>query len=59
MLWSLIADDGTLEIEAKDWGWKMQGGTLVPIMTDQEIAPDSLTKVVRSNCKVSAFVSII
>ena len=51
MLWSLI--DGMDEIVATDWGWKMQDGKLVPVMTDQDIAPDSLTNVIRCKCKVS------
>ena len=53
MLWSLIDEDGTVEIVATDWGWKMQNGTLVPVMTDQDIAPDSLTNIIRCKCNVS------
>lgn len=47
--WSLIDD---FEIAAVDWGWKERDGMLVPIMTDKEIAPETLTKVIRCNCKV-------
>ena len=36
MLWSLIDQDGMVEIVATDWGWKMQDGTLVSVMTDQD-----------------------
>ena len=55
MLWSLNKDEGLFEFVATDWGWKMQDGKLVPIMTDQEIAPESLLKVIRCKCKVSVF----
>ena len=52
MLWSLI-DVGELKSEAIDWGWKIQDGVVAPIMTDKEIAPESLTKVIRCKCKAS------
>ena len=42
-----------VEIVATNLGWKMQDGTLLPVMTDQDIAPDSLTNVIRCKCKVS------
>ena len=53
ILWSLIDEDGKVEIVATDWGWKMQNETLVPVMADQDIAPDSLTNVIRCKCNVS------
>ena len=53
MLWSLIGEHGMAEIVPTNWGWKMQDGTLVPVMTDQDTAPDSLTNVIRSKCKIS------
>ena len=39
-----------VKIVSADWGWKMQDGILVPVMTDQDIAPDSLTNVIRCKC---------
>ena len=53
MLWTLISEDGMVEIVATDWSWKMTDGRLVPVMTDQDIAPNLLTNVIRSKCKVS------
>ena len=42
-----------VEIVATDCSWKMPDGRLVPVMTDQDIAPNLLTNVIRSKCKVS------
>ena len=53
MLWTLISEDGMVEIVATDCSWKMPDGRLVPVMTDQDIAPNLLTNVIRSKCKVS------
>ena len=53
MLWSLIDEDGMFETVATDWSWKMQDKTLVPVMTDQDITPDSLANGIRYKCKVS------
>ena len=53
MLWTLISEDGMAEIVATDCSWKMPDGRLVPVMTDQDIAPNLLTNVIRSECKVS------
>lgn len=33
-----------------DWGWKKQGDQLIPIMTDQQPAPDNLLKVIKCSC---------
>ena len=30
----------------KDWGWRLEGASLVPFMRDQEPAPDELLKVI-------------
>lgn len=49
MLWSLIDD---FELDAIDWGWKLHDGVITPVMTDKDIAPEALTKVIRCNCKV-------
>ena len=53
MLWSQIDEDGMVVIVATDWGWKMQDGTLVSVMTDLDITPDSLANGIRYKCKVS------
>ena len=49
MLWSLIDN---FELEATDWGWKLDDEVITPVMNNKEIAPESLTKVIRCNCKV-------
>jgi hypothetical protein len=50
ILWSMLEDD--MNIQATDWGWKIQNGAIIPVMTDKETAPEYLTKVIRCNCKV-------
>ena len=39
--------DGLLKLSEGEWGWKRENNVLLPIMTDMEIAPESLLKVVR------------
>ena len=39
--------DGLLKLSEEEWGWKRENNVLLPIMTDMEIAPESLLKVVR------------
>ena len=39
------------ELDPLDWGWKIENGKLIPIMTDQQAAPDSLLNVIRCKCK--------
>jgi len=47
--WSLFDD---FEIQPTEWGWKLENSVLSPVMTNQEIAPQSLIKAVRCKCKV-------
>ena len=47
--WSLIDD---FNLIATDWGWKLHNEVITPIMTDNDIAPESLTMVIKCNCKV-------
>jgi len=47
--WSMIDD---FDIQPSAWGWKLENGVLAPVMTDEEIAPQSLIKVIRGKCKV-------
>ena len=49
MLWSLI---NNFALEATNWGWKLDDKFITAVMTDKEIATESLTKVIRCNCKV-------
>ena len=38
---------GSFKLSEEKWGWKRENDILLPIMTDMEIAPESLLKVVR------------
>lgn len=38
---------GSFKLSEEEWGWKRENDILLPIMTDMEIAPESLLKVVR------------
>ena len=52
LLWSLI-DDDELKLEATDWGWKIQDGLITPIMSDKEVAPESLIKSLDANARLA------
>ena len=39
--------DGSFKLSEEELGWKLENDALLPIMTDMEIAPESLLKVVR------------
>lgn len=49
MLWQDLESN---DFNPEEWGWKLDGPVLQPIMTDQAPAPESL-KFVRCNCKLS------
>ena len=49
VLWSLIDN---FELEVTGWAWKLDDEVITPVITDKEIAPETLTKVIRCNCKV-------
>ena len=34
-----------------DWGWKVQDETITPVLTDLEIAPDRVLRIVSCGCK--------
>ena len=36
-----------------NWGWEMNNGSLPPIITDAELCPQDLLKMIRRNCKES------
>ena len=42
---------GSEHMDPKDWGWHVLDGRLMPIMTDQPVAPSELLDVVRCSCK--------
>ena len=40
-------------LPAEEWGWTRKKGILWPLMTDKEIAPDSLLKLISCGCKTN------
>ena len=38
----------------KRLGVEIEGASLVPVMTDEETAPDTLLKVIRCNCQATS-----
>ena len=44
----LNGKDGFFKLKEEEWGWKHEHDALLPVMTDVEIAPESLPKVVRN-----------
>ena len=34
----------------EDWGWRLPGDQIIPVMTDLPAAPESLLRMVRCNC---------
>ena len=51
MLWKDLANDN---LDPEQWGWKLDGTILVPVMTDQAPAPESLLKFVQCKCKLTS-----
>ena len=41
-------------MDPEQWGWKLEGRMLTPVMTDIVAAPESLLKFVRCKYKLSA-----
>ena len=46
MQW-MFKSDG---MKATDWGWRLQGGKLVPLMMNKSPAPESLLKMIHCSC---------
>lgn len=40
-------------LDPEDWGWKLEKGSFVPVMTDKEPAPPELLNVIRCNCRIT------
>ena len=51
ILWKKLTNS---DMDPKQWGWKLDGTVLVPVMTDLDAAPESLLKFVRCKCKLSS-----
>lgn len=43
----------TGDIDPLQWGWHLSDGQLLPTMTDLQVAPDDLLKIVRCKCKTT------
>ncbi len=41
-------------LDPLQWGWKLDGKILMPIMTDSVPASDNILKFIRCRCKVSS-----
>ena len=39
------------DLPPTDWGWKVTGSNLTPIMTNKDVAPQDLLEMVRCSCK--------
>ena len=38
------------EMDPSEWGWRVEGDKLVPVMTDKSPAPDVLIQIIHCNC---------
>ena len=47
IMWKKLTSD---DLDPKQWGWKLDGKVLSPIMTDINAAPENLLKFVRCKC---------
>ena len=47
--WKLL-DEG-VQLNPEDWGWKIEDSTLNPVKSDKAVAPQTLLKIIRCNCK--------
>ena len=46
-----VLDNTEIELMPDEWGWYWKGNQLFPIMTNLDVAPESLLKVIRCRCK--------
>ena len=53
ILWKKLAHED-LCLDPQQWGWKLDGTTLSPVMTDIAAAPETLLQFVRCKCKLSS-----
>ena len=40
-----------VDLPPTEWGWKVIGSSLIPIMTDKDVAPKALLEMIRCSCK--------
>ena len=53
IMWKKLTSDHD-DLDPKQWGWKLDGKLVSPIMTDINAAPENLLKFVRCKCKLSS-----
>ena len=53
MTWKMLDNDNS-ERNPEKWGWYSKDNVLLPIMTDMDVAPENLLKVIRCNCKATS-----
>ena len=53
VVWKML-NDADVILDPKEWGWFVTDNTMSPVMTDREVAPNSILKVVRCNCKAAS-----
>ena len=49
--WKMLVES---TLDPKDFRWRLEGTSLVAVITDQETAPDELLKVIRCNCHATS-----
>ena len=49
-----VLDNTEIELMSDEWRWYWKGNQLFPIMTDLDVAPANLLKVIRCLCKLTS-----
>ena len=53
IVWKKLLN-GHDDLNPQQWGWRLDGGVLIPIMTDLDAAPERLLEFVRCKCKLTS-----
>ena len=53
IVWKKLLN-GYDDLNPQQWGWRFDGGVLIPITTELDAAPDRLLKLVRCKCKLTS-----
>ena len=53
IIWKRLSN-GHDDLNPQQWGWKLDRGVLIPIMTDLDAAPERLLKFVQCKCKLTS-----
>ncbi|XP_057305193.1 uncharacterized protein LOC130642126 [Hydractinia symbiolongicarpus] len=54
MNWKILEEEELKQIDPSKWGWKIENSQMMPIKTDKQVAPDSLLKIIKCNCKATS-----